>query len=271
MTDSKSSLDSLSKDELFALRKDISRSIGSLKDDERMKAIEKNRQISELIKLKYPKNKDQLRRVQNKIQKKKNRILVSCDQCHNTFDTSIKNKNPFAFCKGCRKKRDLDLVEIIRGDGETVIYQEKDLKKAESELVVLSANVRLDLHGVLDVLKDDVKVSTNAMVLSYVGKLTRTRTNALRDIKNRIKKGQVKFGVLVFKRGKRGTGVENKFQSPGSKAWVNKLIKFEDNAIFVDDSTDHYNSVKSLNITNLESVLFKGSAQELIDLLAKRK
>ena len=73
----------------------------------------------------------------------------------------------------------------------------------------------------------------------------------------------------MFKRGKRGTGLEDKFQQPGSKAWINKLIKFESKALFVDDSSDHFNSVKSLNIKNLDVVFFKQGSKELLDLVLK--
>lgn len=265
-----SDLNSLSKNELFSLMKLISRLIGSSSHQDKLKLIQKNREISELIKLKFPKNKNAYLQAKRKLQKKQNRVILNCKSCSNDFDTSIKNKNMFAFCKDCRKKRDRDLVELLTSEG-TIIYKDSEIEKAEKALSKLEANVRLDFHGVLDLLTLNDKVGESSMVLSYVGKLTRTRTNTKTDILNRMKSKQVKFGILVFKRGKNGTGEENKFHVPGSKAWVNKLVKFESESLFIDDSLDHFNSVKSLNLSDLKVIhLKKGSTgDDLLKILEK--
>ena len=91
-------------------------------------------------------------------------------------------------------------------------------------------------------------------IISFVGKYSETRIEALEDIKNRIETGQVDFGVLVFKRGKGGTDNSNTFHEAGSKAWVNSLLKINNKAIFIDDSEDHVLSVRSANIENLKVI-----------------
>ena len=266
----KEDLSLLGKNELVALIRRISSLIGSSSEQDKLKLIAKNREISELVKLKFPKNKNAKLQAEKKLQKKQNRVIVKCELCFEDFDTSTKNKNPFAYCKRCRKKRDADLVELLTSEG-TVIYSENEIENAEKELSKLKISVRLDLHGVLDLLTLNDDVGDSSMVLSYVGKLTRTRTNAKVEILNRIKAKQVKFGVLVFKRGKKGTGKEYKFIAPGSKAWVNKLIKFESKSLFIDDSLDHFKSVKSLNLNGLEAIHLKHGSdpKDLLKILEK--
>ncbi len=183
-----SDIEILDKEGLISLRKQISSLIGRASKDEKVKLIQKCRDISELVKIKFPKTSKH----KTSFTKLKNRIVVTCDNCNDKFDTSVKNKNPFAFCKACRKKRETDLVELILED-KIIVYSQKDVKKAEEDISKLEADVRLDLHGVLDLTESDIYVGDLTMVVSYVGKLTRTRTGAEKDIKERVNKLSLVF------------------------------------------------------------------------------
>ena len=169
-----------------------------------------------------------------------------------------------------------DIVEIIFMRNNEIIHKIfKNVETAENILKKYSSDIRLDLHGVTDITKPDTELiqkdkrkSHTISIISYVGKTSETRMLARQEVKNRIKTGQIDFGVLIFKRCKRDQSGKNTYHECGSKAWVNNFIQTQTKAIFIDDSEDHVNSVKSMNIDNLNSILFTGKTEsELLKLI----
>lgn len=163
-----------------------------------------------------------------------------------------------AFCNFCYKIRRSDIIETVEVVDNKVIYRAFDDKlEAEEKLKTLTADIRYDLHGVLDTVDKSVYLSDiPSCALSFVGATTKTRLGARKEIIERIFSNQIKFGILVFKRG-RGN-IKYKFTDPGSKAWANTYIQRNGNkSYFIDDSDDHFYSVKSLNLPGLECFLKK--------------
>ena len=78
--------------------------------------------------------------------------------------------------------------------------------------------LRLDLHNTLDTVDPDVNIFADSCCISYVGKVTDTRIFARLDIQDRIKSGQIKYGILIFKRGNVKSNNYCKFIEDGSKA-----------------------------------------------------
>lgn len=111
-----------------------------------------------------------------------------------------------------------------------------------------------DLHNVLDLLdqKYQIKRTSDKKVIccSYVGRYSPLRNTARSEIEERIKSGQIDWGVLVFRRGKERRN-ENPFfyHKEGSKSWFCNLIKGD---YFFDDSKDHIESVKSTPNLNIK-------------------
>jgi hypothetical protein len=181
---------------------------------------------------------------------------------------------PIGYCKKHRKLYSKDIVEIVLPD-KIYRYKKHHLKDAEQLLSTLVADVRLDLHGVLDLTEYDFKLTDNPNTvicgISYMSNITATRVLAREEFLDRMKKGQISFGVLNFKRGTKSNNQEEKesFREPGSKAWVNNLISFGkyNKAVFIDDSNDHVKSVNSLNMPNLESILLTGGVEELTKVI----
>jgi hypothetical protein len=166
-----------------------------------------------------------------------------------------------------------DLIEVIyMKDGELVVdrYATWSVAEAEEFIKGRPAVIRIDLHNVLDLIDDHTKsvVSDSSKMVgcSYVGTTTRTRVDAHEDFKRRILSGQLGWGVLVFKRGKHGKPDAHTFQEPGSKAWFNRHLPFDEHAIFLDDSNDHVNSVASLGIKGLKTHLVK-DLKDLMNVL----
>jgi hypothetical protein len=172
-----------------------------------------------------------------------------------------------------------DLIEIIFSD-KIILFIENDIDKAEKFLNNLRMDIRLDLHGVLDLLENNKNIINiendrkNYIIgaISYVGRLSNTRNKARQDIQNRIISGQINYGILIFKRGKRKKNKKNYFINPGSKAWVNKNLLYFPNIItlYIDDGTDHIESTKFLlNLDNkyklIKIFLFKNKKSD--DLL----
>lgn len=213
---------------------------------------------------------------------KNERIILSMS-CYHEIDgqqckgESHKPKNfrqSTAFCHDHRKLYSKDVLEIITPDGtQRFPNLNHQIKLAEEILSKLpSIDVRLDLHNVLDKTEfNDSLVQKGITVcgISYVGNLTMTRIQARNEMRDRIESGQIAFGLLVFRRGARkGTPEErNNFHEPGSKAWANSYIPLDSNGLFVDDSIDHVESVKSKKIDNLDTNHFKGDGKQLIKLL----
>jgi hypothetical protein len=149
--------------------------------------------------------------------------------------------------------RRIRLIEVIHSDK---IHTYTTALEAERHLSLYPATIRLDLHGVLDILPKDVQLAENRIYnkivcISFVG--PNTRNDAIKDIKERILYKQIDYGVLVFNRGR---GKEKfTYVEEGSKAWVNKFIPFNGNCIFIDDSTDHLRSTQYL-LPDISCVLF---------------
>ena len=125
-----------------------------------------------------------------------------------------------------------DLVEIITPQ-IIQIFTTEYWKEAEEVLKGLVADIRLDFHGVLDTLPltplpIDKKIPI--CCICFVGRQSQTRMDARGQISERIKSGQIEFGILVFKRGT---------IKVGTKAWVNSLLLHKGERMFIDDSEDH--------------------------------
>lgn len=167
----------------------------------------------------------------------------------------------------------MDLVEILTNTNNGVssqIFNENEVNDAENWLNNHPVVVRLDLHGVVDILDVDTPLPESCCIVSFVGKFSKTRSYAREEIVNRINSGQIDFGILVFKRGKGRN--RNFFNEVGSKAWVNKCLPRKRNVknIFIDDSYDHYISVKKNRIRWLYSYHFKGkTSDELLEMIEK--
>jgi hypothetical protein len=143
-----------------------------------------------------------------------------------------------------------------------------DETRASQHLSSLSADIRLDLHGVLDILPVDLPLDPSSVCcISFVG--PKAYEAAKQDIQARIGSGQIRFGVLVFKR---GVGKDRfTFTEAGSKAWVNKQIPWSRRCLFVDDSTDHLRSTAFLmGSEGVACRLFNtGIPRQLLDIVSK--
>lgn len=98
----------------------------------------------------------------------------------------------------------------------------------------------LDYHGVLDTINPEKQLLLPTICISYIGsRRSRYYTSAISDIINRIKSGQILFGLIVFTK-----------QGIGSKGWIineilTKFNTIKSSSIFIDDCIINYNSVKS--------------------------
>lgn len=190
--------------------------------------------------------------------------LVKCQDCEkNVVGNSI-------YCNSCKNIHTNDLLVFI--DKDKILEFDRDqYKQCENLLSMLTYNIRLDYHGVVDLFDVNEKISQNKIcVVSFVGKHSKIRLFAQNDIKSRIASGQVDIGILIFKRGFKGSKKYHCFTDIGSKAWVNKFIKIEKgkNAIFVDDSYDHVASVGSIKLLNFTSYhLIERQKNSVTDLL----
>lgn len=166
-----------------------------------------------------------------------------------------------------------DIAEIVH-KRSNIVFQ--DAEKAKEYLSRLDADIRLDFHGVLDILGDTEALLPSdrskykICVISFVGALGDKRIEVREDLKKRLANKQIDFGVLVFRRG-RGRD-KHTYVEAGSKAWTNNAIGCNrlDTCLFVDDSTDHLRSTKYLCGDKIETQLFNsGKPAELKALLAK--
>lgn len=128
----------------------------------------------------------------------------------------------------------------------------------------------IDMHNVLDLFVDNVKTPFQRLngiriCVSWVGNPDGEIGRALvPDMQERIKSGQITFGIICSKRGKRPKKNKRSSDDPydisrnvcvetGSKAYIiNMLAQWSKNekeeVYFFDDASDHINSVASLDI-----------------------
>lgn len=193
----------------------------------------------------------------NKPQKKKaTTVPYECAECKQNFESSsaaVSSRGPIiVFCKDCRKIRGDDLIELITEEGFR-IFSKSQLKEAEEILKTLGADYRLDLHKTLDTIHESTVLGVEACCISYVGCLTETRIDAREEITLRISTKQIKFGALVFSRGSyKDPDARNNHSVAGSKAWFNRSLATNSDAVFIDDSEDHVKSVQAVGITSLQ-------------------
>jgi len=137
-------------------------------------------------------------------------------------------------------------------------------------LQYFTCHFRLDYHGVADLFEPTEQIvdinKYQVCVISYIGTHSERRIQLRQEFMKRIESKQITFGIINFVR-----SIESKtttiFTEPGSKAWINSLIKVDKNAVFIDDSIDHINSLQSMKIPGLQSKFFKGTKTNLIKLI----
>ena len=157
------------------------------------------------------------------------------------------NKNTRKTRKARKVKIGDEILEIINKSSYK-LYDKQD--SAEKRLRLINANIRLDYHGVLDIILPDIPIINEnrefneICVISFVGKFSKTREDVRKDIMLRITNNQIDQGILVFNKGK-GKG-KNVFIDVGGKAWVNKNLSTHKKGLFLDDSNEHIRSTKSL-------------------------
>lgn len=134
--------------------------------------------------------------------------------------------------------------------------------EAELFLSTMPAVLRLDLHNTLDTVDPDVNIFPSSCCISFVGRLSQRRLQARLDIQERIDTGQIKYGVLVFMRGKR----DQVFLEDGSKAWFNRVVPTEEGLapLFIDDSLDHIMSVQHVGVRSVRIL----PTDALVDLIS---
>ena len=127
-----------------------------------------------------------------------------------------------------------------------------------------------DLHNVLDKINNDTPIKNGddsklVICCSYIGyRNERLKERAKIDMLRRIKNGQIDYGILVFKRGKRikkKKRIKGKSKELtnriGSKDWFCKKVNCN---IFFDDGLDHIESVKEY--TSAEAILVSRDLNE---------
>ena len=108
----------------------------------------------------------------------------------------------------------------------------------------------IDMHHVLDCIDEDKSLDLDGIrvCISWVNNLDGKHGKALiPNMQARIQSGQINFGIICCKRGKKG----KVSTEPGSKAdIIRTLMNFFEpkTTYFFDDAQDHVNSVKSLEM-----------------------
>lgn len=197
---------------------------------------------------------------EKEIQKVQNLVTKVCANCNGNYETSGKTRIPIVYCRECRVIRGKDILEWVTADSFEC-YQQHQQAEAETKMSQNPAQFRLDLHKTLDTCAPETVLPDHTCCISYVGSLTQTRINARTDIQDRVRSGQLKYGVLVFKRGSDSDPVAaNRYQEVGSKAWFNKHTPGIEgkSSVFVDDSMDHILSVRSVGIQSVHKIDRKG-------------
>lgn len=188
------------------------------------------------------------------------KMNYNCDTCG--IACVAKSKYIPGYCDVCQIPRKQDIMELILPDS---VIQYQDHIEAEQVLANLTANVRLDLHNVLDTVAEDYQLpydKEECCCISFVGQTSSTRVQAKYEMIRRIESGQIKFGALVFARGNRRRPQEaSTFTKIGSKAWFNMHVKATSSTpIFIDDSEDHIDSVQYA-LPHFNCVLLKGKLE----------
>lgn len=129
----------------------------------------------------------------------------------------------------------------------------------------MSFDIRLDLHGVANILNPTLILNDKKIcIISFVGKNSLTRELAKKEIRERIDSGQIELGILNFIRSNK------KQHSVGTKAFINKHIKYENEGIFIDDSIDHITATNNLNIELIKSIHFiENDPTKLTNIISK--
>lgn len=158
-------------------------------------------------------------------------------------------KQPLQHVSICANCKNDDLIEIITMTDESIhvtLYTKSQQKEAEAMLKELGPSpIVVDLHGVLDTVDENFLLPKCTSCCSYVGRYHQTRYDALKVITNRVRAGQIIWGVLVFGRGNTKKQNYETYHEVGSKAWYCKVVGAK---MFCDDSIDHVRSVDSFGI-----------------------
>ena len=156
------------------------------------------------------------------------------------------------------------MIEIITK--EKVIILEK-LEEIIIYLQIYRCDLRIDFHGVLDLVDEDIILNTkkDIAVITFVCYNTINYHNTKKSLINRIYNNQIKIGILTFIKGY--NTCKNTFTDIYSKAWINKIIPSISIPIFIDDTKEHIKSTITLLQDNIICILFKGTKYDLIDLL----
>lgn len=133
------------------------------------------------------------------------------------------------------------MITLVNGNGPC------DMTVAEAEhwLPSVEATHVYDYHRVLDTISPFIRLR-NAICLSYVG-VNRDNEVFLADLLDRIRKGQIKLAILVYKRSFKPIA--------GTKAWV--IARLKAPVSFYDDALDHLFSAHRSRAASLGTFLVR--------------
>ena len=108
----------------------------------------------------------------------------------------------------------------------------------------------LDFHGVTDLYNDNERIPTDMSkcVISYIGGNIVTVKNTTETIKKRIIGGEVRLGIIVYRKDDRPLC--------GTKGWmIMRLLEVNDRMIiyFIDDSRRNVKCVNNVGSTRVKS------------------
>jgi hypothetical protein len=139
------------------------------------------------------------------------------------------------------------MIEVVTREG--VISSDRSDDAIAILKTLPPTSVRLDYHGVLDTIpsSEPLPEGHTYCVVSYVGFNGEKHMQTRNELQQRIQKGQILFGVLVFKKGYKRQE-KRTFTQPGSKAWVNANLSEEVGkpTYFIDDHKEHLLSTQLL-------------------------
>ena len=96
----------------------------------------------------------------------------------------MKHNNSYLYYKYIRDNK---LDTSIISNNEEIIFTNSQIDEAYEYISKLKSNIRLDLHGVADTIKSNVKVGNDVSIISYVGKFSKNRMSAYNEIIDRLK------------------------------------------------------------------------------------